>query len=154
MSSLFGKAVNWFKERSKKNSVKKLTTTLTDTKHGEVKQVTLTDTQLVVDKMKRKENVTLNEISLLMSDLFDQKAIPTNTFKLREVFVKDCLFILDEVRLVSSDENSPPRDMVFRLKETVFGIEMEITVTAPNFHEIFYSLDLQNLNKTETKNDS
>ena len=154
MFGLFGGIINRFKERFHGNEIKNVTTTLTDTKHDEVKNESMTSTQLIIDKMKRKENVTLNEISILMSDLFDQKAVPTNTFKLREVFVKDCLFILEEVRLVSSDNDSPPKDMVFRLKEAVYGIDMEITVTAPNFHEIFYSLDLQNLNKTETKNDS
>lgn len=154
MTSIFKRAVGWFKKRSRKEDIKKVTTTLTDSKRDEVLNVSLTDTQAIIDKMKRKENMTLQEISILMSDLFDQKAIQTTTHKFREVFVRDCLFVIEEVRLVSSSETSPPRDMVFRLKETVYGIEMEITVTASNFHEIFQSLDLTNLNKAETKNDS
>lgn len=134
--------------------VKKTTTTLTPaTVHG-LKGQLKTDLESIIEKMRKKEGVTLPEISLVMSDLFDQRAVSFTTQKLREVILKDSIFIIDEVRLVSKDANSKPTNLQFKLKELVFNMDMEISVPAAHFHEIFRPIDLTHLEKTGTKNDN
>lgn len=99
---------------------------------------------VIKDKMKRSEPTTMTEISMLISDVFDIKAIESNLHRISPHIAKESVFAIDTVTLVTNKYDVPETLKIF-LKEQTFGIRMSIDIDIKDFHEVFQPVKLNQM---------
>ena len=135
-------------EKIKAFFFKEKTTTKVSTSIGETLELKKPISNPVIDKLRKSEEVSLTEISLLMSDMFDCKAIKSKYLKFHKVLVDEAMFEISHVHLLE-DEGTGKSCVTLHLREVSFGINMTVQIDPKDFHDVFKP-HLLNMSKENT----
>lgn len=127
---------SFFKNRKKKTTISYGDDEIVDYKYSQ--------SEIIANKMKDNEPVKVEEISLMISDYFDIKAIEGRLHKFNPTLLKESVFLLEDVTLMV-DENDSPKSVKLKLKEHVFNLDLTLIVNAKDFHEVFQPVKLTQL---------
>lgn len=108
-----------------------------------VVKVTTTSNEEVIEKkihptiakMRNNKDLNVTDISLLLSDIYDKKAITTKYHKLHKVLVEDAVFEINNAKLFEDDNGE--FTVWFELIESIYGIKMGIQIDPGEFHDVF-----------------
>lgn len=82
------------------------------------------------------EVVNLREVNLVLAEKLNIKALENNIFKFHKTLIKEAVFII-ETAVFKLDSNDNPTDIVFKLKEISYGLNLELSVSSKDIHDIF-----------------
>lgn len=99
------------------------------------------DTHVVIKKLRKGVNVTLPDLNLLLSDVYNSKAITTTHFKLQEVILKDAVFEMKVVRYLETEKGDDA--IVFEMEEVTHGIKAAIHIAPEDFQDFFREYKLK-----------
>ena len=94
------------------------------------------EVDLIIQKAKRQERVTPRETNLLLAERLDVKSLESTIFKLQDNLVKNALFNIESVTVIV-DKDETVTDVSFKLSEICYGLNMEVTISAKDFHDTF-----------------
>lgn len=132
---MFNRIKSFFKRKQK------TFTTTTPSVEISNKNLPESEADLVLDKVKNKEDLTLREINLIMAEKLNVKSIDSNLFKFQEKLIKDAVFVIDTFTVIV-DKDHVPKEVKFKLNEIGYGLKLELTVSSLDIHDIFRSIDL------------
>lgn len=104
----------------------------------------LSQQDIIINKMKHRTPLTMTDINLALSDLFNIKAIDGRLHRLNKTLIEQSVFIIESVHL-NSDNKDVPLSVTITLEENVFNLKMEIVIDASTFHEIFTPVKLSTI---------
>lgn len=126
---------NWLKKLFKKENNKTVSTTVTS-EPLEVSNPYLSETDIVVEKAKKMQDITLREINILLAERLDTQSLGSNLVKFQESILKDAVFIIESAT-VRLDKDKNPVEVLFVLKDLTYNLNISITASNRDFHDIF-----------------
>lgn len=126
---------NWLKKLFKKENNKTVSTTVT-TESLEVSNPHLSEADIVVEKAKKMQDITLREINILLAERLDTQSLGSNLVKFQESILKDAVFIIESAT-VRLDKDKNPVEVLFVLKDLTYNLNISITASNRDFHDIF-----------------
>ena len=101
----------------------------------------LSQQDIIIEKMRNRTPLTMTDINLTLSDLFDIKAIDGTLHRLNKTLIDQAVFVIESVHL-NTDNNDIPLSVTIMLQESIFNLKMEVVIDASTFHEIFTPVKL------------
>ena len=95
----------------------------------------------LVLKLRNNEEITLTDINLMLSDLYNKKALKGYTYKFHEHLIKNSIFKLDQVSVVENTSKEVI-GITFSMSEETYGLMMTLTIDVKDFEDVFNYFEL------------
>ena len=138
---MFGFITKLFKRKIK-------TTKVITTDNVEI-DVTDLNTHPVILKMRENKELSMTEINLLISDMYDSQAIQGKFHKFHKVLIEETVFEISRLRLVHSEGHT---FIWIEMSEAIFGIKMSIQISPDQFHQVFKSHSIKPFKESVNEN--
>lgn len=94
----------------------------------------------VLIKMRNNEDVTRTELNLLLSDLYDVKALEDGLFKFRKTLIDEAVFDINSIKLLKDKDEEY---ITLELVEKVFGLKAVMYVSPSDLRDIFDEISIR-----------
>lgn len=124
----------------RKPPVKNFSTTMTTADQGTDSQKELSpDIASLLKSIKKKENITNEDLNKLSGYFFNQPTIKPGVYNLHKAVIDSMCFEISAVNPVY-DTKGDVANIYLELREMTYNNEFAITVSVKDFHEVFNHL--------------
>jgi len=137
---MIGLLKKWF---TKKQSIKKFSTTLTPATEGTTTKKELSKEILdIINKIRKSDNVSNYDLNKIISYYFNLKPIEPGLFNLNKSIIENMCFEISKINFIYNEEEDI-EDIFINLREITFNNDLVVTVSVKDFHEMFTHLNFQ-----------